>query len=505
MNMKRFLVLAGAFVIISSFLSARLMYISVFKNDEYTDAVDFQQTNVVSVGKVRGDIYDRNGIALTGTEEASYGITRDGEVTSGDEGVIRFSFVPRYGEGSIASHIIGYTNSDGNGVCGIEKLCNEYLKSDDEIAVSFKGDAIGRPFEDTSIQTDSDSERKTGRVWLTLDSKVQKIVEDVMDKSIAKGAAVILDTKTFEVIAMASRPDFDRGNPYSFFGRPDAPLLNRCLCEYNAGSVFKIAVGGAYLDNNIENTDKMFFCEGFLKDENQQVFRCHKEGGHGELDFKSAFAASCNCVFYEAGISTGGEKICQMAEKLGFARKHLALAAEEAAGILPHAQSYTNSQLMNISIGQGDVMITPLQCAVMTATVANGGIRKNVRLINGIGTVDGKINFVPCDSDETKAMEESTAIEIGKMMRECVLSGTGSGASVCSVAIAGKTGTAETGWLNEEGKLLQHGWFCGFFPYESPRYAMAILCEDGKSGAGSCVEPFVEICDKINEINCLKE
>lgn len=500
MGSKRFTFLAAAFGVAVSFLLGRLMYISVFKNNEYSEAVSVQQTNVLTLGKMRGDIYDRNGIRLTGLEKTYYGINSDGEITSAADGVVSFQTVRRYGNESVASHIIGYTNSDGEGVCGVEKLCNDSLRSDGNVEVAYKGDIAGCPFDDTDVSLYSSGEKSAKNVWLTLDSRIQSAVEDVMDKSIPRGAVVILDTDTFEITAMASRPDYNRNNPEHYFEMPDAPLMNRAICQYNAGSIFKIAVTAASLDNNMEYADRLFYCHGHSESDGKNIFRCHKPDGHGLLDYKTAFAQSCNCAFYETGLCTGGWKICHMAEKLGMGAKHLGMENEEASGYIPFSKTFTDLQLKNISIGQGEVMITPLQCAVMTSVIANGGKRCDVGIVKALETEEGITDFQNGVRNCVKVMEEETANEIGKMMRECVLSGTGMGASDCKFSVAGKTGSAETGWEKEDGTLLQHGWFCGFFPYENPKYAMAILCEDGKSGAKSCVEPFVEICNKIYEI-----
>ena len=496
---KRAKSIAAASLCVFLLLSIRLSYISFYKGASYEAVAYNQQKREILLKTKRGKIFDRKKIPFTDNKHKKMYLNKNGEISSKkDDSVYEFDFLLR--EATSAKHLIGYT-ADDKGVTGIEKEYDNILKDKGNIYLSFMANAAREPVDGFNIY--EENYKDSQGVVLTLDKHIQKITEEVMKKHIKKGAAVVLDIESFDVLSMVSLPDFDSQNIDKYTNSNDGELINRALLGYNAGSVFKIVTASSALKNNPLIKDRQFDCRGSFTLDETNVFKCHKEDGHGLLSFNNAFGYSCNCSFFVAGIETGGTSIIDTALDFGFGYPLLNANIGESGGNLPQREEYSNAETINLSIGQGEILITPLQCAVMAATVANGGVRKDTNIVLGIYDKDGNFHTQK-NTKTTQVIDVSIASMLSQMMRECVLYGTGSLASKSKVSISGKTGSAETGWY-ENKELLVHGWFCGFFPSENPRYAMAILSEGGKSGAESCVEPFVEIAEKINEIYPFKQ
>ncbi len=498
---KRISVLFFSFIFILSSLFAKIFYLSVFKNEEYKKAVLNQETVCMTVKNERGTIYDRNLIPLTERDLSLFHITDSGKVKTGS-GKSTFIMPSRYAPSGVATHITGYTDIDGVGVCGVEKKFDSLLKSDEKIKVTYLSDAVGGPMPDS----ESELTKENGTVnslSLTIDYHIQKVCEDVLDKYVPKGSAVVLDVNTFDVLAIASNPKFDANNLSKSMSSENGELLNRALCQYNAGSIFKIVTASALIDEN-PYLNREYLCNGF-KEINSHTFYCNKKDGHGLQSLSKAFANSCNCAFYEIGLAVGGEKITKTAIKLGLGERKLFFGSEEAKGNIPVKENYTQTESANISIGQGEILITPIQCALMCATIANGGIRGRVNIAKSVIDENGEAIESLTNYDSVRAIKEETAKKISSMMRDCVLYGTAKKIASSPLEIAGKTGSAETGWQKEDLSYYEHGWFCGFFPYSSPKYAVAVFSEDGKSGAVSAVEPFLKICEGIDKFYPIKE
>lgn len=477
-------------------LSLKIGYYSVFKNSDSKNAVNAQSSAKLTISNKRKPIFDRNGIPLTEREISVLHLTKNGTLSSSEfESFKSFPFFKRYSSKTPATHILGYISDDGKGLSGIEKYLDEKLKTPNNLSIEYESDALGRPLNDGFFEVENPNPSPNG-IKLTIDYHIQKIAENVMDEYIQNGSAVIIDTKTFEILAMVSRPDFSKENIPEAYSQTNSPLLNRALCAYNAGSIYKIVTAAAILEKDFNYLNSYFYCSGQYPSANEEnhVFHCHKKDGHGYTMFSDGFAKSCNCTFFEAGKNLGAENLVETAKKLGFGTKHLKIGSEEASGNVMEKSSYTENDILNMSIGQGEILVTPLQCAVMTATVANGGMQKAVSIVKNEKSQSSQ-----------RVISPSVAGAVASMMRHCVLWGTGASAAGNPLEIAGKTGSAETGWLKENSEYAVHGWFCGFFPYSAPKYAMVIFCEDGKSGAASCVEPFSKICEEINKIYPIKQ
>ena len=492
MFLKRTKILKSICVLLFCILGIRLAYIGIISGKALETLAHNQQQREINVENLRGNISDKKGKSFTGDTKENLFLNKDGELLKHETESSVFEFKKEKRAPILAQHLIGYTSPDGEGKSGLEKYYDDVLKSEGSLKLSFISDASGRPAGGFKLLKNEDE--KASQIKLSLDYSLQAAAEEVMDKYIKKGALVLLDVKSFDVLAMVSRPGFDSGNIYAYELSPNGELLNRAILPYNAGSVFKIVTAAAALEKTNDYLQRYFDCRGSFDLGDGHVFDCNKKDGHGILYFTDAFAKSCNCSFYLTALEAEAKNIINIAKKFGMGQKLLNVDLGETLGNLPQRSIYSNAETLNISIGQGEILISPVQCAVMAATVANGGVRKGVNIVLGIkrdlGYENLKIN------EETQVIEKQTANILADMMRSCVTDGTAKKASESQISIAGKTGSAQSGWI-DGGTALVHGWFCGFFPFENPKYAMAILSEGGISGAGSCVEPFVELAEKI--------
>ncbi len=498
--------------------------VSVIATDEnLLETAQKQSKRSVTVALLRGTIYDCNGIALTNTETESITVvfpceqgavvltemlngneletalnrlskgnpvTIKGRYLGDSNGAVSISVPKRYS--GVLTHVIGYVDGSSNGVSGIEKGMNDVLKGD-SLAVTYKTDTTGKMLVGEGFQVVGEN---LSSVTLTVDLRIQEIVENAM-KEVESGAAVVLEAESGKVKAMVSRPDYDPNNVSAFLDDVRSPLLNRALCTYNVGSVFKPCVAAAALENGFG--EYCYKCVGSIKLGNL-VFRCNHINGHGELDLKGAVAMSCNTFFYTLATKVGAVGVYKSAESLRFG-KALDLGGGIVAGkgFLPSLETLQDSPatLVNLSIGQGELLLSPVAVANLYATIVNGGSYRLPSIIEGV-TVDGVYTAVQ-DSLPTRAMSKKTAQTLKDYLKYTLQNGTGSAAYVEGVSAGGKTGTAQTGWKDGDRKIL-NGWFCGFVECETTDYVIVVLKEDVKSGSHDCAPIFKGIAERLNTL-----
>lgn len=477
--MKRIKFIFISFFVVMALLVTRIFYFSVIQNEKLTKSVIAQRTSEVSFTSPRGIIYDRNMIKITDAQMKL--VVKDGKpYYIGDR------------TNNILSHVIGYISEDGKG-SGIEGAFDYVLAADDSSTISYLKDINNNKVsEGYAINV----ENSYKGISLTIDYHIQQAVEDAMDKMGINGAAIVADCKSGEILAMVSRPDFDADNLADYLDGTDGELLNKAILQYNPGSVFKIVVAAAFLENHY-NDEMVYECTGKTEIDGIE-FVCHKEEGHGIQNMEQAFANSCNCVFYEIGNIVGIDEIYKYADEFGIGNEVLKInGIYEAAGYVPQDVS-SYAELANISIGQGDVMATPLQIADILCTVCNEGIRNQLTLVRGLVDDEGV-----CSETESatvgRVISKTTARRLLKMMNTAVEEGTGTNAQVEYYGAGGKTGSAETGW-EKDGELMQQGWFAGYFPAENPRYVCVVIAENGNSGSDSACPVFKMIAEDVLSI-----
>ena len=348
-------------------------------------------------------------------------------------------------------------------------------------------------------------------VVTTLDLHLQELAEKALEAKAKRGAIVLMDPNTGDILALASWPTY---NPNAFTPQisaesfkalqndPDIPLLPRAFrSSYPPGSTFKVAVGIAALENGTVHPDTEFSCVAAMQIGNT-VFHNWKKGDRGSLNFVQALTESCDTWFYQVGIKTGAEPILDWAQRLGFGAKCGIPLKGEIEGRVPndqymkatHGRKLLNGDIANLSIGQGDVLVTPLQMAQAMAIIGNGGTFYQTRLVKQVQTVDSEIVMafqVRAKKSLNAAQETMDQVRTGMINVVNGGSGTAHQASLDNVEVAGKTGTAQWGPKTKERTAA---WFAGFVPSEHPQYAFAALYEGDvgtKAHGGTAAAPMI--------------
>ncbi|PYJ66184.1 MAG: penicillin-binding protein 2 [Verrucomicrobia bacterium] len=444
--------------------------------------------------------------------------------------IVRPIYVRVYPNGKVAGQIIGYTgktgrNPDGivdnhetlwpetEGREGLEQTFNEMLTGKHgEYKLTFDKD--GRKISEKLITPPDPGYN----VVTTIDLRLQQLAEKALEAKAKRGAIVIIDPNNGDILALASWPTYD---PNLFVPSisveqlkllqddKDIPLLPRAYrSSYPPGSTFKIAVGIAALESRAIQPDDEYQCVPSIQIGNV-TFHNWKKGNRGALNFVQALTESCDTWFYQVGIRTGAQPIIDWALALGFGAKCGIPLRGEAEGRVPndeymkatHGRRLLNGDIANMSIGQGDIQVTPLQMAQAMGVVANGGTFYQTRLVQQVQTFDNQIvTAYSVRAKRTLNLSSETLDELHTGMIDVVNSagGTAHQASLDNAEVAGKTGTAQWGPKNKERTAA---WFAGFMPADQPRYAFAALYEGdvgSKVHGGSAAAPM--IADVFKEI-----
>ncbi len=420
--------------------------------------------------------------------------------------ILRPIYIRSYPNGRTAGQIVGYTGKTGRNLDGIidnhetlwpetegreglEQTFNEILKGrNGEYKLTFDKD--GRKTSEKLITPPVPG----NTVVTSLDLRLQEMAEKTLEAKAKRGAIVILDPNNGDILAMASWPTYD---PNQFVpsisaekykalqNDPDIPLLPRAFrSAYPPGSVFKVAVGIAALESGAVGPNDEYGCPKAL-DIGNITMRNWKKVDRGALNFVQALTESCDTWFYQVGMKTGAEPIIDWALRLGFGAKCGIPLRGEVEGRIPndeymkvtHGRKILNGDIANISIGQGDVLVTPLQMAQAMATIGNGGTFYQTRLIHQVQSYDNEIvSAYQVRAKRTLDFSSVTMDEVRAGMVDAVNAGAGTAhaASLENVDVAGKTGTAQWGPKDKERTAA---WFAGFVPARHPQYAFAAVYE----------------------------
>lgn len=391
------------------------------------------------------------------------------------------------------------------GRTGVEKQFN-YLLRGEAGGYLVRVDVSGFRYEDPALNAMRKDPKAGNDLVLSIDLPLQKIAEKSLGG--ASGAIVILNVDNGDVLALASMPSFnpnhfapsissERWNAY--IRNSERPMFNRATAGgYPPGSTFKPMVAIAALENHRVSPDAQYHCPGYYQLGNVR-FNCWYKPGHGDLDLVHAIKQSCNVYFMKMGLECGYDFIYHMAQAAGFGRKTGIDLDYERAGLLPGDRwkrtyfhdSWRDGDTCNVSIGQGALMTTPLQMAVFTAAIANGGRIYKPRLALRVKSAEGAtLQAFPVEIVNDLNWSPDTLRLVREGMRRVIMDpdGTGHRAYVKGVTAAGKTGTAEYG-PKEEGR--KRGWMIAFAPFEKPRYAIALVVDEAISGgltAAPCMQ-----------------
>ena len=523
-------------------LIGRLFYLQIFHGPQLTTASLSSRVQEVSVEIARGDIFDIRGVPLTNTArhfsilvfpnqltnksqtvhqladltgqpygqisekvkaQRPFKVKADIDAvsahkinTSNIAGVLAVPEKVRYSYTSLAAHLVGYANTaDNNGVSGLEKMYDDLLRGNQSEYVAALVDAEQQLIPGLGYKRLHTNDRSEAiNVVTTIDSKIQKIVESKMDQYIHRGAVIIMRPTTGEIVAMASRPNFDANNLGEYLARSSAPLLNRAVAAYQPGSVFKLVLAAAALESKLVRPQDRYFDAGYI-DVNGQRFKGwdYDQGSRGRISFTDAIAYSSNPVVIQVALKLGATELISYAKRLGFGQKTKLAFDGEASGNLPDPDKLYPGDLANLSLGQGFLEASPLQVASLIATIVNDGVKTDPSVIKQLTTSDGTVVKKYPLSVGSRVLSRQTASQLRDMMTATTRYGTGQAAYVENGGSAGKTGSAETGNFNKQGKSLSHAWFAGYAPLTNPAYVIVVFVEEGMSGGEVAAPIFREI------------
>jgi len=425
----------------------------------------------------------------------------------------------RYPSAGLGAHLLGYVGEVGEtqmtaeglragsvvGQSGVEKAYNRLLMgTDGERRVMVN--SVGR--EITTLDEVAASEGR--RVQLTIDYDVQKAAEDAFRILGYQGAAVFLDPRTGDVLALVSLPAYD---PNAFASGIDRatwsrlntdrlrPLQNRATQgRYSPGSIFKVVVATAALEEGVITPGFTVTCRGGATFYGR-FFQCHLKGGHGTVDLRHAIEKSCNTYFYTIGNMVGVDRINKWATALGLAGRTGIDLPNESESLVPSTawkkartgEKWYAGETISVSIGQGQVSVTPMALAALYAAIANGGLHYPPHLLKAVNDGSGwqapprpEPSGVRLKPDTVAALHDGLWLVVNG-------SGTGGRARIPGRDVSGKTGTAQVislqGGKQAAGRtdmdLRDHGWFAFFAPRDNPEIAGVVFAEHGEHGSNA--------------------
>ena len=434
------------------------------------------------------------------------------------EGVFLLPVYMRYGDKPLAAHITGhlgkisgneqfqqlqqnsskkYNLGDWVGQAGLEYFYEEELKGTfpqrwARIAVDARGRVING--EGLNVNT-TGADPMRRNVVTTIDRRIQQIVEAAMDEHIKNGAVVVMKAGSGDILAMASRPYYDPSPDMigrSFNSRQGDVYIDHCTSLFQPGSVFKVVLAAAAIDLGKVEMNEDFTCLGAKA----SPVSCWLDEGHGLIAFHQAFAQSCNPVFVEIGRRLGADTIISYASAFGLSNQSIAgypLKRDKRQNLAAIGAKYN---LANSSVGQGPVLVTPVQVTAMMNTVASGGLYYPPRLV--VGVTDNQGSFVRKikQPEPARAISKYTAKIMQDLLREVTNTGVGRQAQVAQWGSAGKTGSAQLAGSDE----MVDAWFSGFTPADNPEYVITVLVHGGISGGTTAAPIYKEIAEKIMQL-----
>jgi penicillin-binding protein A len=404
-------------------------------------------------------------------------------------------FTRHYPQNDLAPQVIGYATSVGN-TTGLEQTLDDYLTG----ANTNLSNTLTQELDKLGGQT-----VRGDNVYLTLRPDIQRLALDQLAGRC--GAVVVLDTKTGAVVAMASSPTYNANLiPHGYpkiakikgtCGDASALQNNATQGLYPPGSTFKLVTASAALDSGRFTPSSPFYDPGYCTEYGKKVYNsaspdspsAHETFGH--VDFAQALEHSINAVFCDVGKAIGAKSILDYAKRYGFYSQP---PVDLPPSILYPSGLYNKGKLWfpkdpatqvdpgRLAFGQERMLVTPLQMALVGATIANKGVEPRPYLVQKVVAADGSTVTKTTPQTLGQVIKPQTAAELNQMMQLVVQGGTGTAAQIPGVPVAGKTGTAELGLGN-----LYDAWFVAFAPANNPRYVVAVVVEKQPNGFGGSI------------------
>ena len=390
-----------------------------------------------------------------------------------------------YPNDALAANVIGFVGTDDKGLDGVEQALDPLLKGEVR-AERITVDGQQRPIFDSIFFS-----RRTYRgdycksVQLTIDSTIQFMLEQELDRAMAENApvsitAIVMEPATGEILAMASRPTY---NPNRFWDYPRDTWKNRAVSFiYEPGSTFKSIVAGAALQEGIVTPNQVFIDPGYVMVSGRRIQNWNNES-HGAVSFTDIVKNSLNTGFAQVGLSLGAERLMHYTRLFGFGeRTGIDLPGEEQ-GILFAPDAMRDSDIATTAIGQS-IAVTPLQLVTAMSAIANGGTLMRPHIVRAIYNPDGSLYEDRQPQEVHKTLQPPVNRTLTGLLEQVVAEGGGAKAAVKGYRIAGKTGTAQKIRLESSGYLEGHyiASFCGFAPVENPAFTVLVMIDDPRGG-----------------------
>ncbi len=490
-------------------LISYIAYFQIFKAPEIAQMPGNTRVWAKRNEVLRGTIYDRNGVPLTSTERTENN-----------------SQIRTYLEGNLFVHALGYSDEE-YGLTGLEYEYDDTLSNYNMFGNNFRsflssievkgmlknikedftstGELNLRENLDSFIQNIkvkgmlSDSEKIGNGVVTTLDSELQRVADTALGNN--KGAVVAIDPKTGDILAMVSKPTYDPNNleveiTNAYSGADeDTPLINRAIDGlYPPGSVFKTVTVTSALENIPNVAGRIFEDTGKIEFADGNTLNNYAYQAHGNIDLRYGYRVSSNFVFGTLAMELENEKLKSTAERFGFNKVIEGPGVTITASEFPTLNSEEKGNIAQSGIGQGEVLTTPMQMALVAAAVANDGILMKPKLVDSI--VDKDKNRVKQINDEkiSDVMDKEVAETVQDYMKYLVDNNIYRWPAFEGTNAGGKTGTAD--YKIDGVDAVPHGWFIAAAPMENPKVAVAVIVENGDNGAGSAAVIASEVVRK---------
>lgn len=508
---------------------AKLVYVQLIRHDEYTARAVRQQERTLALAPVRGSILDVRGRVLAesvsaqsiyadpqavpdkrGTAKALAGIRGIDMTAKEIEEKLRsdaaFVWIARqlpmevaaevkarnlpgiyfledhrrsYPRGTIAANVIGYAGLDGEGLAGIEHSLDSYVRGRAGRVTLLRdarrgvylvgGEGANRPIDGN-------------HVVLTIDAVVQFIAERALSRAVSRygaagGSAIVMDPNDGAILAMASAPTFD---PNHFRDFPSNSWRNPNVQEiYEPGSTFKIVTAAAALEEGIVTPSQIIDCgDGSIQIGSNEI---HEHGGHkyGRMSFEEVLVHSSNVGTVRVGLALGEQRLYRYARRFGFGERTSVQLPGETAGLVRRTEKWTPLSNASISIGQ-EIGVTTLQLVRAVATLANGGMRVEPRIVERIEDPAGNIIYRPPQPKAVRVVSERTAAVLNEILKAVVARGTGENAALAEHVVAGKTGTAQKAVHGGYASDKFVASFAGWVPADRPRLVILVVVDEPK-------------------------
>lgn len=510
---------AGGSVLLLLALIGRLYELQVVNGRELAEAGLAQRLRGVAVAAERGYIYDRHGLPLAAPELSIDLVLFPGSAADPDaaadrlvramgverEAVLNAFAAPdpvvlkagltslhvdraqalvqdipglrivvrqqRTGRQALARHVLGTAQAgDGSG-SGLEAGLERFLAGQTEPVVAAFVDGNNRLIPGLGYRYLDASDGHGLDAYLTISAPWQAAAEEALQVSGRPGAAVVVDSETGDIVALASAP------------APPQSYLNRAVLAYPPGSLFSLVVLAAAVADGVAHIDDEW-------------------NGSG-MTVRDAFVQSHPDLFMELGTAVGAERLLATAARLGLGERHdIGLAAEEA-GAVPELAAISAGDLRLLSVGQGPLTVTPLQVASLLASIRHGGIQPPLRLVQEVRNRDGLVVWRPPAASPRPALSAPVAQQLRDVLRTALASHDGMLPAVPGLWAGGQSGTAEA-FHPATGEPLLHAWFAGLVDlpqaYGARRLAIVVLCEDAGDSGDAAIDVFSDLLRRVLEL-----